>query len=184
MNARTPSRRRFLAYVGGALVAAGGLAAIVRTRGYAVAPARAASLKSLAPWQLIVFEHAARRIAAPDDETPAPPSPDDVDVAGFIDAYVAHMAPPIRRDLLRLVAFVEHIAPFAVGLTSRFTRLAPADQDRVLAGLEASDQTLLRGGFAGLKSLVFMGYYRDPRTWKALHYEGPLIGRPEGGWSP
>jgi hypothetical protein len=48
--------------------------------------------------------------------------------------------------------------------------------------MEASDETLLRGGFAGLKSLVFMGYYRDPRTWKILGYAGPWVGRPERGW--
>ncbi|MBL8609283.1 MAG: hypothetical protein JNL38_18280 [Myxococcales bacterium] len=41
---------------------------------------------------------------------------------------------------------------------------------------------LLRGGFAGLKSLIFMGYYRDPRTWAILGYDGPRVGRPERGW--
>ena len=52
-----------------------------------------------------------------------------------------------------------------------------------LAALEASSQDLLRGGFTGLKSLVFMGYYRDARTWKVLAYDGPLVGRPENGWT-
>jgi hypothetical protein len=65
---------------------------------------------------------------------------------------------------------------------SRFTRLLPADQDKVLAAMESSDSPLLRAGFEGLKALVFMGYYRDARTWKVLAYDGPLKGRPEGGW--
>ena len=67
-------------------------------------------------------------------------------------------------------------------VSARFTRLSPGDQDRVLASLESSDQDLLRGGFEGLKALVFMGYYRDPRTWKILDYAGPMVSRPERGW--
>lgn len=175
-----PSRRRVLAIAGGALVALGAAVAFVRTRGYSVSAERAAKLAALEPWQFVVIEHAARRIAAADRE--GAPTADDVDVAGFVDAYVARMPAPLRRDFLRLLGYVEHLAPVATGRSSRFTRLAAADQDAVLAALEASDQGLLRGGFAGLKSLVFMGYYRDPRTWKILAYEGPFVDRPEGGW--
>ena len=170
--------------MGGAILVAGSAVAFVRTRGYAVSPEREAKLESLSPWQLIVLEHAARRIAAPDRESRQIPSPDDVDVAGYVDAYIARMPATVRRDLLRFFAYVEHLAPIAAGFGSRFTRLGPDDQDRVLSRIEASDETLLRGGFAGLKALVFMGYYRDPRTWKILGYDGPRVMRPLGGWSP
>ncbi len=61
-------------------------------------------------------------------------------------------------------------------------RLPPGAQDRVLASLEASSHDLLRAGFAGLKALVYIGYYRDVRTWGIVGYDGPLVGRPEGGW--
>ena len=166
--------------MGGALVAAGSVVAFVRTRGYDVPADRASKLLAFAPWQFIVVEHVARRIAAPDRD--GVPTADDVDVAGFIDAYVARMHPSLRRDLLRLLGYVEHLAPIASGLSSRFTRLGATDQDKVLAALEASSQDLLRGGFDGLKSLVFMGYYRDARTWAILGYDGPLVDRPTGGW--
>jgi hypothetical protein len=149
-------------------------------RGYAVPAERAARLVALAPWQLVVVEHAARRIAAPDA---AAPSADEVDAAGFVDAYVAGMPAATRDDFLRLVGYLEHLAPVGEGLSSRFTRLAPDEQDRVLRSLEASSKDLLRAGFAGLKSLVFMGYYRDPRTWSVLGYDGPMVHRPPGGWS-
>ena len=43
-------------------------------------------------------------------------------------------------------------------------------------------EDLLRGAFDGLKSLVFMGYYRDPRTWRILGYDGPRVNRPDEGW--
>jgi hypothetical protein len=177
-----PSRRRLLkaAIAGGALLAIGSVVAFVRTRGYHVSAERAAKLVALEPWQLVVVEHVARRIAQPDRI--GVPNADDVDVAMFVDAHVASLHPTVRRDLLRLLGYVEHVAPIATGRTKRFTELAPSDQDAVLAALEASGQDLLRGGFAGLKALVFMGYYRDARTWTLLGYDGPLVNRPEGGW--
>jgi hypothetical protein len=183
-RARSPrlSRRRFVAVAGGALLAASGAVAVVRSRGYAVPSDVAARLVAFSPWHYVVVQHLARRIAAPDRDDPSIPTPDDTDVAGFADAYVARLPPAVRRDLLRALAVVEHAAPLAIGATSRFTRLAPADQDRVLASLESSPEDLLRGAFDGLKSLVFMGYYRDPRTWRIVGYDGPWVARPEGGW--
>jgi hypothetical protein len=182
--AASTTRRRFLQIAAGAVLAASSAVAGLRTRGYDVAAARAARLQALSPWQLVVVEHLARRIAAPDrPDDRSIPTPDDTDVAGFVDAYVARMPAALRRDLSRCFAYVEHVAPLRSGLAARFTRLGPDAQDRVLAALEASDQDLLRGAFSGLKSLVFMGYYRDPRTWSILQYDGPLVDRPEGGWS-
>jgi hypothetical protein len=177
------SRRRALkaAIAGGVIAACGGVVALVRTSGYAIDGERAKKLKALSPWQLVVTDHIARRIAAPDREGVV--SPDDIDVAGFVDGYVASMHPTVRRDLLRLIGYVEHVAPIGCGFASRFTKLSPADQDRVLASLESSSQELLRGGFEGLKSLVFMGFYRDARTWSVLGYDGPLVMRPPGGWT-
>jgi hypothetical protein len=180
-----PSRRKILkaTLAAGVLLAAGSTLAVLRARGYELPPDRAGKLVSLSPWQLIFVTHLARRIAAPDlPGDPSIPTADDVDVAGFVDGYVAHMPAALRRDLFRAFVYVEHVAPLRLGLAWRFTRLTPEDQDRVLEALESSGQDLLRGAFEGLKSLVFMGYYRDPRTWKILGYEGPLVHRPEGGW--
>ena len=126
--------------------------------------------------------HAARRIAAtdrPDDRTV--PTPDEVDVVGFVDTYVARMAAPMRRDLSRALLFLEQVAPLSVGLMGRFTDLPAEAQDRVLHALEHAPVALLRGAFAGIKSLVFMGYYRDPRTWRLLGYGGPWLARKDGG---
>jgi len=171
-----PTRRRFLTLTGGALVLAGSAAAVVRTRGYDLHKERTDRLKAFSIWQAVVFDAVARRIAAPD--LPAEvPSADDAGVTDFVDAYVSGMHPALRKDVLRLIGFVEHVAPFLARKTSRFTRLGEGDQDAVLAKLESHDQDLLRGCFAGLKSLVFMGYYRDPRTWSVIGYSGPLVSR-------
>ena len=161
--------------IGGALLVAASGVAVVRTRGYEVPKEVAERLRVLSPWQYVVLAAAARRVAAPDVEDGSVPSADEVDVAGFVDRYLEQLPAPMRRDFLRLLAFVEHLAPLGQKLASRFSRLSPADQDRVLASLESSSEGLLRGGFDGLKSAIFMGYYRDPRTWKILGYAGPFV---------
>jgi hypothetical protein len=169
------SRRRALGAVGAALLAVSTTLAVVRTSGYSVPPERAARLRVLSRWQYVVLAAAARRIAAADVDDGSVPTPDDVDVAGFLDGYLANLPETMRRDFLRLLAFLEHLAPLGCKLASRFTRLSAQEQDRVLSALERSDQGLLRGGFDGLKSLVFMGYYRDARTWKVIGYAGPFV---------
>jgi hypothetical protein len=163
------------------LLLGGSAVAVVRTRGYSLPTGK--TLAGLSVWQYVVVEHAARRIAAPDRPGDASIiSPDDTDVAGFVDGWMARMHPSVRRDLGRFLGYLEHLAPVAVGMGSRFSRLEAGDQDEVLAGIESSSSDLLRAGFEGLKSLVFMGYYRDPRTWAIVSYDGPLVGRPPKGW--
>ncbi len=157
------------AVASGALALAAGVVARLRTSGYA-APVR---LVGLQPWQYVVIQHLARRVCAADAAGVV--GPDETDVAGFVDAYVAKMPPKLRRDLVRFLGFVEQLAPATIGSASRFTHLPPADQDRVLAALEASASDLLRGGFDAVKALLFMGYYRDPRTWTILGYGGPMV---------
>jgi hypothetical protein len=179
---RKPSRRRVLqAGFAAALVLGGSVAALVRTRGYA--PPAGRTLQGFSPWQFMVVQHAARRITAPDRPADTSiPTADLLDVAGFVDAWVAHMDARVRRDLCRFLAYLEHLAPLVIARGSRFTRLSSKEQDQVLASVEASSSHLLRAGFDGLRSLVFMGYYRDPRTWGIARYDGPLIDRPTGGW--
>lgn len=148
----------------------------LRMRGY---PAPPRPLVALSAWQYAVVQHAARRIAARDAVALAAgvPDADQADVAGFADVWIARMNPRTRRDLLRFFVFVEQIAPLGCGYMGRFTRLDAAAQDHVLASIGGSSNALLRAGFEGLKALVFLGYYRDPRTWSVMGYDGPLLGR-------
>ncbi|MGO9835560.1 MAG: gluconate 2-dehydrogenase subunit 3 family protein [Polyangiaceae bacterium] len=183
MRAESPllSRRRLLGAAAAAAVVAGGALAVVRTRGYGVG--LGVRLIAMSPWQFVVVEHAARRIAAPDrDDDESIPSPDSLGIAAFVDTWIARLPTRMQRDLGRFLAYLEHVAPLGVGFASRFTRLGPEAQDRVLASVERSSQDLLRAGFDGLKALVFIGYYRDARTWGLLGYDGPLVARPPGGW--
>ncbi len=177
------SRRKLLAGVGGALLGASAVVALLRTSGYDVPDEIAGALTSLEPWEYVLLQHAARRICAPDRPGDRSiPTADDTNVAGFADSYIRTMSADLRSDLKKLIALVEHLAPLPLGYRARFTKLDAVAQDRVLASLESNDVALLRGGFAGLKSLIFMGYYRDPRTWRMLGYDGPRVGRPVLGW--
>ena len=155
--------------------------AVIRTRGYP--PPAGVRLISLSTAQFAVLQHASRRIVAPDRVGDSSiPSPDDLAVAPFIDGLLARMPERARRDLGRFLLYVEHLAPIAAGSIDRFTRLGPEGQDRVLASVQTSSNDLLRAGFDGLRSLVFWAYYRDPRTWAIIGYDGPLVGRPATGW--
>ncbi len=151
---------------------AAGILGLVRSSGYATP---SVPLRSLSPAEYEIVKHVARRVCAPDAEGVV--TADDTDVAGFVDAYVANMPRRMKRDLRRFFSFIEQVAPVLEGRAARFTRLSPDDQDAVLASLESHSSELLRGGFEGLKALLFMGYYRDARTWGVIGYDGPLIGR-------
>ena len=153
---------------------ASGAVLLVRTRSYPTAPA---ALQILAAWQYVVVRDVARRIVQPDVPLGVPTS-DEVGVADYVDAYLVDMRPALRRDFLRLLMVVEHLAPALAGHASRFTSLSPAEQDDVLARLEASSVDQLRAGFQALKSVVMLGYYRDPRTFAVLGYRGPLVDAP------
>jgi hypothetical protein len=171
-------RRRVLAalIIGGSLAAVGGLVARLRTSHYPIDPIAAARLIALRPWQYVLVRDLARRMLASDQPGTAP-SPDDVGVAEFVDGYLAKLSGTLRRDFLRMLVFVEQLAPLRVGLLRRFTDLAADEQDQVLAALESSRIGELCAGFSAIKGVVMMGYYRDPATFALIGYKGPLVER-------
>jgi hypothetical protein len=169
-------RRKWLGSVliGGTLAALGGAVALLRTAGYDAPPSGATPLQVLSSVQYTVVRAVARRMVAA-DRAEGVPSPDAVGVAEFVDGYLVAMRPPLRRDVFRLLAYIEQLAPLASGYRQRFTELAPDAQDEVLLALEASRFEQLRAGFQAMKSLVMMGYYRDARTFSILGYGGPFV---------
>jgi len=170
------SRRKWLRslLIGGTLAALGGAVALFRASGYEALPSSAGNLRVLAPWQYAVVRAVARRMVA-SDRAEGAPSPDDVGVAEFVDDYLLGMRAALRRDVFRLLAYIEQLAPIGAGYKQRFTELLPDEQDEVLLALEASRFDQLRAGFQAMKSLVMMGYYRDARTFSILGYGGPFV---------
>lgn len=144
-------------------------------------------MRALSAAEVAVIDAIANRMLLADvpyDALGAPPTPRECEVVEFVDAFVADSEHAIQRELHAAIGAVEHFFPLLIGSPRRFTSLSPADQDRVLDAMDKSIMDLIRGCYGGLKSIVMMGYYRDPRTWGVLGYDGPLLNRPEGGWVP
>ena len=169
------SRRALLRGAGLGILALGGVAAVVRTSGYELPAHRRGRLRVLNAAQFTILTAIAGRICEADGSDA--PSIEETDVVGFVDEFAISMPEKTRSDLLLFLTVIEHVGPLLAKRLARFTALEPNSQDAVLAVIEANDNGLLRGGFAGLKALIFMGYYRDPRTWSLLGYDGPTIGR-------
>lgn len=158
-------RRRFIGWVTAGVVAGGIGLGVIRSSGYHVPADVAKRLKTLSPWQYVVIDAFGARVLAPERAR----------VAGFADGYMVDLAVEDRDNLLRFVAYLEHIAPLAAGHISRFSSLGPAQQDDVLRSLEQSSVDLLRAGFQALKALSMMAYYKQPASWKAIGYTGPVV---------
>jgi Gluconate 2-dehydrogenase subunit 3 len=157
------SRRRFLrTSIFG--VAALGLAGVVGRHlgGYAVDDGVARRLKVLSPKEYTILAAIARRVLA------GGPSPDELEAALHADAYLANVPEPLTADVRSLLQLFEHAH------LTRFTRLSPEAQDEVLRAWQSSGLALKRQGFQALRTLCFMGYYRDARTWPMLGYTGPM----------
>jgi hypothetical protein len=162
---RTVSRRKFVAWAAATLFAGGGGLVALRHGGTPVPADIGRRLRSLQPWQYAVAEAVGGRIT----------HPESADVGWFADGYLSDLPQADRRDLIRLLTYVEHVAPLLEGRLRRFSQLPAEVQDRVLRGLESSGSDLLRAGFQALKALSFMALYRREQSWSSLGYAGPVV---------
>ncbi len=82
------------------------------------------------------------------------------------------------RSLQRQFALFLNVVRWAPALRfgAPFDRLAPAAQDAALRWFMDAPLRKLRGGFWGLRALVFMGYYGQPEVWSAIRYAPSFSG--------
>lgn len=161
---RRLGRRRFLAWtVAGAAAGGGGLLVGARTCEGPRGPAH--GLHILTPREARVVAAIGDRLVAPERAA----------VAATVDAMLVDLPASDIRDLRRLIGFVQRGAPALTGHPRCFTALTPEAQDAVLAALSSSRSASLRGGFEALKSLAFLALYREPSTWTAIGYPGPVV---------
>jgi D-cysteine desulfhydrase len=162
-HAARVTRRRVL--VG--LAAAAALGVAVRTGGYADLPGF--------PGEVLSAWHANVLIAAA--EALLPPDTDPAQIAAIparIDRYLVGMPPKVKREAKAMLALIEHGTTPLGGELHRFTRISPAAREKFLASLEAHGG-LRSQAYRGLRDLVMLGYYQQPSTWPAIHYEGPRV---------
>lgn len=173
-ESRSISRRTFLrrTLAGAALLGFGGTLARHLT-GYATGDPALRDLRALSTKEALVLAAIARRMVAPDER--GAPSPDEIGAVRAADEYIAGLPKELRSDLKALLHLVEHSPALFALRFSRFTRLDAAAQDAVLDGWARSRLDVRRQGFIGLKSLVMLGYYGDPRTFAIPGWPGPLV---------
>jgi hypothetical protein len=184
------SRRRFLraGIIGGLLL--GGAAVVGRQlSGYHLDEAVRRRLRVLSRKEYLILQAVMRRVLAPDHEPTAgtaragadaqpaleAPSADSVEAALAVDAYLAKLPPEVGGDVRALLHLVEHGSSLFRFGTARFTRMSAAEQDATLEDWQRSSLTVRRRGFQALRTLSFLGYWRDPRTWPLIGYSGPML---------
>lgn len=83
--------------------------------------------------------------------------------------------PEMRRQLRMLLRAVEWMPALRWG--RRFTSLDRGRRERVLAALQDAPLLLLRRGFWGLRTLVFMGHWGREEARREIGYAPRLRGR-------
>lgn len=90
------------------------------------------------------------------------------DLERVIEEALAPRPPKLRRQIRLLLRAINVLAVFRHG--SRFVKLDPARRASFLRAVQDAPITLLRVGFWGLRTLVFMGYYGRPEGAAAIGY--------------
>lgn len=89
-------------------------------------------------------------------------------VAAVIEEALASRPAPLRRKLLLFLRVLGWMSVARYG--ARPASLDAVRLGRLLAAVERSRLLLLRRGFWGLRTLVFMGYWTRPESAAAIGY--------------
>ena len=105
------------------------------------------------------------------EERPAAPRPEQIDVAGKADAFLAALPESDAKDMKQLLALFDN-ALFNLSLRP-FTHKSAAEQDAHLKAWQTSRLAIKRTGFQAMKRLTCALYFSDPRTYASVGYPGP-----------
>ncbi len=175
MALSNPLSRRRLLQVGGVtgLALAAGGALLMRGGGDAHYRALAGLCepKVLSLKELGVFAAFCARVCPP--PSAAQPGAAVVRVAERLDRELAFHTPQMQRDVKSLLLVLEH-GGVLHATTTRFTRLEASEQDAALTRMATTGHEVERQAMSNLKLMALFFYYCDPRTWQAIHYDGPF----------
>ena len=85
-----------------------------------------------------------------------------------VEVALAERDPRVRRQLVTFIRLLELVPMLRYGRP--LTRLSASQRGAVLARIERSPLLLVRRGFWGLRTLIFMGYYTQPTVSSAIGY--------------
>jgi hypothetical protein len=102
------------------------------------------------------------------------PEAERLDAAGWdelerlVEKTLAPRDAAVKRQLGLLFRVIEWLPVLRFGRP--FTKLGAAERTRVLAALEDAPLLLLRRGFWGVRTLVYLGYYARPEAGREIGY--------------
>lgn len=103
------------------------------------------------------------------------PTPEDVDVAGFLDAYLAAEPAALQTQLKRALLLLEYGGLVWGSPRRRFTRMDAPERAEYLTDWLESDSPVRRQVAQTFRRACLNTYYTDERTWAAIDYEGPFV---------
>lgn len=96
------------------------------------------------------------------------------EVEGIIEAGLSKRPAAVRRQLRTLVRALDVLPLLRYG--HRFRALDAAHRTHFLNGVQNASLLLLRRGFWGLRTIVYMGYYGRAEAGAAIGYRATLRG--------
>jgi hypothetical protein len=171
------SRRRFLRWTlfGAASVTAvgAGVVAVLR-RSPVDALAIPSSIRHLSASEYHLFARALP-VLLPVQGT-ALPAVSEIPVLETIDSMIGMLAPGVRKELAAGLTLFDHGALVSGWHGKRFVDL---DDEDVHAYFErwSRGNTIQKALATVVKKFVYVAYWRDPRTWPAIEFDGPVSDR-------
>ncbi len=108
------------------------------------------------------------------------PEASDLDDAGWrefeaiVERALSKRPPGMRRQLVVFIRLLDLLPRFR--WLRPFRKLDAGKRARFLRAIQSSRVFLVRRGFWGLRTLVFMGYYARPRAYAEIGYDAHLRG--------
>jgi len=96
------------------------------------------------------------------------------EVERIVERGLASRPSSIRRQLRLFVRILEILPLFRFGKT--FRRLDPDRRTRFLLAIQDAPLLLLRRGFWGVRTLIYMGYYSRPAARDEIGYRATTAG--------
>ncbi|GIW42226.1 MAG: hypothetical protein KatS3mg076_2803 [Candidatus Binatia bacterium] len=133
-------------------------------------------LRVLGPEEARIFTAIAERIVETGD--PEMPRFGDTQALSTVDTALYQLDPELRRQFGWALWLFEYGPILFDFRFSRFTSLAPEEQDAHIEGWRESRFLFRRLAYQAVRNLAFLGYYAQDATWKKIHYTGPWVPRP------
>jgi hypothetical protein len=165
------TRRRFLIGAIGLGVVGAGAAIALRPKVGLTIPA---GIVHLTAFECALFTQLIPLFLPTDGTALFPPK--DVPILKNIDEIFGTLHPQLRDDLGKGLQLFDYGAVVVGFNWTRFINLEP-DAARTYCEKWQSGGAVQRAIFSALRQFLYVSYWRDPRTWKAVEYDGPVSAR-------